>query len=81
VTGRPGKIQVAVGAQAQGGQSRCQAIKSPMGPGAAKKRRNSEKPKPVKPITQGMEEGTEPMRAFSDLMQFYDKKKPDSQDQ
>ncbi|HAY80823.1 MAG TPA: RNA-binding transcriptional accessory protein [Planctomycetaceae bacterium] len=51
------------------------------GAGAAKKRRKSEKPKPVKPITQGMEEGTEPMRTFSDLMQFYDKKKPDSQDQ
>ncbi|MCO6457969.1 MAG: hypothetical protein J5I93_21915, partial [Pirellulaceae bacterium] len=34
-----------------------------------------EKPKPVKPITKEMEEGVEPMRSFSDLMQFYTKKK------
>ena len=28
------------------------------------------KPKPVKPITEGMLEGKEPMRSFSDLAQF-----------
>jgi uncharacterized protein len=33
------------------------------------------KPKPVKPITKDMEEGKEPLRSFSDLMQFYEKKK------
>jgi len=29
----------------------------------------------VKPITKAMEEGREPMRSFSDLMQLFDKKK------
>ncbi len=33
------------------------------------------KPKPVAPITKAMEEGQEPMRAFSDLKQFFEKKK------
>lgn len=33
------------------------------------------KPKPVKPITKAMEEGREPMRSFSDLVQFVEKKK------
>ena len=32
------------------------------------------KPKPVKPITKNMIEGKEPMRTFSDLLQFYKKK-------
>jgi hypothetical protein len=33
----------------------------------------------VKPITKAQEEGKEPMRSFSDLMQLFDKKKkPDS---
>ncbi len=31
-------------------------------------------PKVVKPITKEMEEGKEPLRSFSDLMQFYQKK-------
>jgi len=35
------------------------------------------KPKPVKPITKAMADGKEPMRSFSDLLQFFDKK-PDS---
>lgn len=35
------------------------------------------KPKPAKPITKEMEEGSEPMRSFSDLLQFYSKKKDD----
>ena len=30
-------------------------------------------PKPVAPITKAMEDGTEPMRTFGDLKQFYDK--------
>jgi uncharacterized protein len=33
------------------------------------------KPKKVKPITKAQEEGKEPMRSFSDLMQLFDKKK------
>lgn len=34
-------------------------------------------PKPVKPITDDMLEGAEPMRSFSDLAQFFDKKPED----
>jgi uncharacterized protein len=38
------------------------------------------KPKPVTPITKAMEEGKEPLRSFSDLKQFFEKKKkPDDQ--
>jgi uncharacterized protein len=33
------------------------------------------KPKKFKPITKAQEEGKEPMRSFSDLMQLFDKKK------
>jgi uncharacterized protein len=33
------------------------------------------KPKKVKPLTKAMEEGREPLRSFSDLMQLMDKKK------
>jgi uncharacterized protein len=33
------------------------------------------KPKKVKPITKAQEEGREPMRSFSDLVQLFDKKK------
>lgn len=36
-----------------------------------------EPPTPVTPITEGMQQGKEPLRSFSDLMQFM-KKKPDS---
>jgi uncharacterized protein len=36
------------------------------------------KPKKVKPITKAQEEGKEPMRSFSDLMQLFDKKKKPS---
>jgi len=40
------------------------------------------KPKPVKPITDAMAEGREPMRTFSDLAQFFEKKAtPEDQDQ
>jgi uncharacterized protein len=39
--------------------------------------RPPQKPKFVKPITKEMEEGKEPLRSFSDLMQFYQKKPPD----
>jgi uncharacterized protein len=39
--------------------------------------RPTPKPKFVKPITKEMEEGKEPLRSFSDLMQFYQKKQPD----
>jgi protein Tex len=33
------------------------------------------KPKKIKPLTKAMEEGKEPLRSFSDLLQLYDKKK------
>ena len=33
------------------------------------------KPKKVKPLTKAMEEGKEPLRSFSDLLQLFDKKK------
>ncbi len=39
--------------------------------------RRTQKPKIVKPITKEMEEGKEPLRSFSDLMQFYQKKQSD----
>jgi uncharacterized protein len=40
------------------------------------------KVKPVKPITKAMAEGKEPLRSFSDLLQFMDRKteKPDSEE-
>ena len=48
------------------------------GRGLAIQRRSSApptKPKKIKPITKAQEEGKEPMRSFSDLMQLFDKKK------
>ncbi len=44
----------------------------------ATKQRRERKPKPVKPITKAMKEGSEPMRSFSDLMQFFEEDKPDA---
>ncbi|MFC1757499.1 Tex-like N-terminal domain-containing protein [Planctomycetota bacterium] len=38
------------------------------------------KPKPVVPITKNMAEGKEPMRTFSDLLQFHERKKSDGGD-
>jgi uncharacterized protein len=38
------------------------------------------KPKPITPITEAMAEGKEPMRSFSDLLQFYGRK-PDDEDE
>ncbi|MCI0360794.1 MAG: helix-hairpin-helix domain-containing protein, partial [Planctomycetaceae bacterium] len=38
------------------------------------------KPKKFKPITKAQEEGKEPMRSFSDLMQLFDKKKKKPED-
>ena len=38
------------------------------------KQKRKSKPKPVKPITKDMLTGAEPMRSFSDLAQFFDKK-------
>ena len=40
----------------------------------------AQKPKFVTPITKEMEEGKEPLRSFSDLMQFYQKKQTDEND-
>jgi uncharacterized protein len=43
--------------------------------------RNKPKPRPAKPITPEMVEGSEPMRSFSDLLQFYEhKKRPSDKD-
>jgi len=39
----------------------------------------SRKPKPVRPITDAMAEGKEPMRSFSDLLQFYERKSDDDE--
>jgi uncharacterized protein len=44
-------------------------------PGKTKSLQRPAKPAPVRPITEAMVEGKEPMRSFSDLLQFYDKKK------
>jgi uncharacterized protein len=38
-------------------------------------------PRPVTPITQDMVEGKAPMRSFSDLAQFFSKKKDDQKDE
>jgi hypothetical protein len=38
-------------------------------------------PRPAKPITDAMKEGSEPMRAFSDLAQFLDKSRNDGKSQ
>jgi hypothetical protein len=40
----------------------------------------SKKSAPERPITKGMIEGVEPMRTFGDLLQFYQKKKEDPDD-
>jgi uncharacterized protein len=47
------------------------------GPKHRKHQRPPKRPKAVKPITKEMEEGKEPLRSFSDLMQFYQKKQTD----
>ena len=41
--------------------------------------RPPQRPKVVKPITKEMEEGKEPLRSFSDLQQFYQKKQTDEE--
>ena len=46
---------------------------------SGKSRVRNRPPKPVVPITEAMKQGKEPMRTFSDLMQYYeDDKKPDN---
>ena len=37
-------------------------------------------PKPITPITDAMQQGKEPLRSFSDLMQFMKKSKPETED-
>jgi protein Tex len=44
------------------------------GKGSSAQHRPAPKPKPVRPITPEMVDGKEPMRSFSDLMQFFEKK-------
>jgi len=50
------------------------------GKGPAQQHRPPAKPKPVRPITQDMVEGKEPMRSFSDLLQFFEKKSDSADD-
>jgi len=66
--GRPPKPVAAGASRTDGGGRR---PKSPQRP------RPPQKPKIVRPITKEMEEGKEPLRSFSDLMQFYQKKQSD----
>ncbi|MEW4454876.1 Tex family protein [Bremerella sp. JC817] len=40
-------------------------------------RRSKPKPKPVKPLTDAMKEGKEPLRSFGDLAQFFDMQRDD----
>jgi len=42
--------------------------------------RQTQKKKPVRPITDKMVEGKEPMRSFSDLLQFYERKPTDEEE-
>lgn len=73
---RPGKYDGARGRSGGGGNRRDS--------GYFKKDKRKAKPKPVKPITDKMLTGDEPMRSFSDLAQFVKRKpepeKKDSQD-
>ena len=57
--------------------ARPQAGAATQRPKSHQRPRPPQKPKFVKPITKEMEEGKEPLRSFSDLMQFYQKKQPD----
>jgi transcriptional accessory protein Tex/SPT6 len=43
-----------------------------------KSNRQPKPPKPAPPITEGMQQGTEPMRSFSDLLQFYQVKRDET---
>jgi len=58
-----------------------QPAKKPASPARSSKHRRKDKKHPAKrqpapPITPGMAQGTEPMRSFSDLLQFYEVKDP-----
>lgn len=44
-------------------------------------RRRPQKKKPAPPITDAMVEGKEPMRSFSDLLQFYERKSTDDEEE
>ena len=62
-SGKPGKYE--------GGKSSSQRSRSySKGPSFKDRPKRKSKPRPVKPITEGMLEGKEPMRSFSDLAQF-----------
>jgi protein Tex len=61
------------GRRSGGGGGGGQQGKRPYG-GQPKYQQKPPKPKPVRPITKTMLEGKEPMRSFSDLIQFYGKK-------
>ena len=63
-------------AQGQGGQRR-QNQRGGKGKRQQSNWKPKAKPKPVVPITDEMAEGKEPMRTFSDLLQFHERKKTD----
>jgi uncharacterized protein len=55
-----------------------QAGKKPFAKPASRSSAPPPKPKPVRPITNAMLTGKQPMRSFSDLVQFYAKKQQDT---
>jgi uncharacterized protein len=72
--GKPRRRSEGKGKTPQGKQQRGGKRGGPPKPYQTQTKR---KPKPVKPITKAMQEGREPMRSFSDLQQFFQKKKTD----
>jgi uncharacterized protein len=72
--GKPRRRSEGKGKRPQGKQQRGGKRGGPPKPYQTQTKR---KPKPVKPITKAMQEGREPMRSFSDLQQFFQKKKTD----
>ena len=53
----------------------------PAGSGRPAKHRSASRPKPRRPITDAMVQGREPMRSFSDLLQYFEKKQQASRDE
>jgi uncharacterized protein len=75
-TGDAGSNQTGTAGNSETHQPKTAPRKRP-GPRAPKFR---SKPAPKQPITDEMAKGTEPMRSFSDLIQFYEQKRPSDED-
>ena len=71
---RPARQPAAAQARSGGQRGGKQAVRPPK---FRQRPERAGKPKFVPPITKEMQEGKEPMRSFSDLMQFYEKKQTD----